>query len=292
MNISTIIDNIKSVFHCPAEEILDLRRLNGGLTNVSYIFSLGGVDYIYRSPGKGTEKIISRPHERVSLEKAKMLNLDPTYIYMDTEKGWKISRRVMEFREPDYSDFEDSKKVIAVMRQLHDSHVEVDYGLRPWEDSVEIEKILKSGDPNCFNNFESLKKKVRELYENTIGDGVQKCFCHGDTYKYNWLVEPDGHVILIDWEYSGMSDPGIDVGYYIVDAMYEVDEAKRFIREYLGDSYSSKLEYHYLAYTAIIAYYWFVWALYRESCGADMGEAVFNWYSMAKRYSKYLTTKV
>lgn len=31
-----------------------------------------------------------------------------------------------------------------------------------------------------------------------------------------------------------------------------------------------------------------VWALYREACGAVMGESLYNWHIMAKRYSKYL----
>ena len=43
-----------------------------------------------------------------------------------------------------------------------------------------------------------------------------------------------------------------------------------------------------MAYTAIIAYYWFVWAMYRESCGANMGEALENWRLMAERYADYL----
>lgn len=95
-------------------------------------------------------------------------------------------------------------------------------------------------------------------------------------------------MILIDWEYSGYSDPGIDVGYYIVDAMYDFDEADRFIREYLQDSYTETRYFHFMAYTAIIAYYWFVWALYRESCGAVMGEALENWRAMAEKYVDYL----
>ena len=82
--------------------------------------------------------------------------------------------------------------------------------------------------------------------------------CHGDTYRPNWMILPDDSVILIDWEYAGFSDPGIDVGYYIVDAMYDFDEAKRFIREYLGEGWSERKEFHFMAYTALIAYYWFV----------------------------------
>ena len=135
---------------------------------------------------------------------------------------------------------------------------------------------------------EKLKRKIELLYKKTAGDGVEKCFCHGDTYKSNWMIKPDGNVILIDWEYSGYSDPGIDVGYYIVDAMYDFDEAERFIKEYLQDSYTEKRYYHFWAYTAIIAYYWYVWALYRESCGAVMGDALINWRDMAEKYADHI----
>ncbi|MBP0969642.1 MAG: hypothetical protein J5744_05790, partial [Oscillospiraceae bacterium] len=93
--------------------------------------------------------------------------------------------------------------------------------------------------------------------------------------------------ILIDWEYSGYSDPGIDIGYYIVDAMYGFDEARRFIIEYLGEEVTDRKVFHYLVYTALIAYYWFVWSLYRESCGAVIGEAKDNWRNMSEQYADY-----
>lgn len=282
---SKIFSNIKSVFHCADNDIVDFRCINEGLTNTSFIFRIGGEDFIYRHPGDGTDKIINRHNEKTSLEYAKQLGIDPTYIYMDVNEGWKISKYVPQFREPDYGSYEDSKKVIQVMRALHASDVKVNYGLSPWEDACEIEKLLKVKDQHCFDEFEPLKARICKLYEKTIGDGVKKCFCHGDTYKHNWMFEPNGNVILIDWEYSGYSDPGIDVGYYIVDAMYDTKMAKSFIKEYLQEGWTPQLEFHYLAYTAIIAYYWFVWAMYRESCGANMGESLPNWKLMAKRYS-------
>ena len=102
------------------------------------------------------------------------------------------------------------------------------------------------------------------------------------------MILPDGGVILIDWEYSGFSDPGIDVGYYIVDAAYDFEDAGRFIREYLGDGWTAQREFHFMVYTALIAYYWFVWAMYRESCGANMGEALSSWRAEAEKYADYL----
>ena len=285
---SDILRNIKLVFRCDEEDIVEFRTVSEGLTNTSFVFRVDGVDYIYRHPGDGTESIINRRNEKTSLIKAKEIGIDPTYIYMDVIEGWKISTFVHDFREPDYGDFEDSKKILALLKRLHAAPVKVDYGMRPWEDALAMERLLKEKNAHCFEAHEKLKDKIGALCRMTADDGVKKCFCHGDTYKPNWMIRDNGEVILIDWEYSGYSDPGIDIGYYIVDAMYDFDDALRFIREYLGEDRTEKNEFHYLAYTAIIAYYWFVWAMYRESCGANMGQALLNWRLMAEKYADYL----
>ena len=249
---SEIIRNIKLVFRCDEEDIVNFRNVSEGMTNTSFVFEINGTDYIYRHPGDGTESIISRKNEKMSLIKAKEIGIDPTYIYADINEGWKISVFIPEFREPDYNSFEDSKKILEVLRRLHSSGIKLDYGMQPWEDALKMEELLREKSPNCFEEYELLKRKVGRLYKMTINDGVERCFCHGDTYKPNWMIRPDGRVILIDWEYSGYSDPGIDVGYYIVDAMYDFDEAERFIKEYLQDRYTEKRFFHFMAYTAIL----------------------------------------
>ena len=285
---SEILRNIKLVFRCDEEDIVDFRTVSEGMTNTSFVFRIDGQDYIYRHPGDGTEKIINRRNEKKSLVTAKKIGVDPTYIYMDVNEGWKISKFIPSFREPDYKSFDDSKLIIPVLQRLHKADIKVDYGMKPWDDACVMEKLIKDKNPHCFNKYEGLKEKVGKLYKDTIGDSVEKCFCHGDTYKPNWMIEPDNHVILIDWEYSGYSDPGIDVGYYIVDAMYDFDEAEEFIKLYLGDSYNRVRDFHFTAYISIIAYYWFVWAMYRESCGANMGESLENWRFMAEKYADHL----
>ena len=42
---------------------------------------------------------------------------------------------------------------------------------------------------------------------------------------------------------------------------------------------------HCLAYVALASYYWFVWALYKESSGDPVGEWLYLWYRYAKQYS-------
>lgn len=285
---SQILRNIKLIFRCEEEDIIDFRPIKEGMTNTSFVFRVKGKDYVYRHPGNGTEKVVNRRNEKRSLIIAKEANVDPTYIYMDSIEGWKISHYIPKFREPRYDNFDDSKKIISVMRRLHNTNIKVDYGMKPWEDSLAMEELIEAKNPSYLNQYKDLKNKIEILYKKTQSDGIEKCFCHGDTYCHNWMIEPNDHVLLIDWEYAGYSDPGIDVGYYIVDAMYDFNDASKFIREYLGKNISEEGEFHYLAYIAIIAYYWFIWAIYRESCGANMGNSLNNWKIMAEKYSNYV----
>ena len=285
---SDIMRNIKLIFRCDEEDIINFRNVSKGLTNKSFVFEINGIEYIYRHPGDGTESIVNRKNEKKSLVLAKQFGIDPTYIYLDVNEGWKISQFIADFREPDYNSFNDSKLIIKTLRKLHNLPITVDYGLDPIKDSIEIEKLLKQKDPNCFKPYQQLKENILKLYSLTENDGIEKCFCHGDTYQPNWMILPDNSVILIDWEYSGVSDPGIDIGYYIVDGQYDFQQPEQFIKEYLQQDYNPTTRLHYLCYISIIAYYWFVWALYRESCGASMPDALQCWLNEAIIYSDYV----
>ena len=287
---SRIIRNIAVTLGCAESEITNFRPIKEGLTNTSFALTVADKQYVYRHPGEGTEAIISRPHEKKALELARAIGVDPTYLAMNAEEGWKLSTFVPGIRTPSYQSREDSLRVLAVLRKLHESGLTVDWNFNPWEEACKIESLLRAGKEGIIDpDFNALKSSIEKCYLHTVGDGVEPRFCHCDTYAPNWMLT-DADTILIDWEYAGNADPGCDIGTYIMDSMWEIPEAEWFIQEYCGSAYNETLRFHYLAYTAILSWYWYVWALYRESCGAVMGESLYNWHVMAKRYSRYLTT--
>lgn len=288
---SRIMANICLALKCEQKDIVGFRPIHEGMTNTSFVFEAKGKRYVYREPGDGTEKIINRAHEKTVLELAKKLGFDPTYVYMNADEGWKISSFVSAYREPSYDSEEDAERVAKTLRKLHSSPSEsISWVFEPVEEADRLEKLTRAKGTIAMHDFESLKADIHSLSDLVSSDGVEKCWCHGDTYRSNWMLK-EKETILIDWEYSSLADPGVDVGYYIVDAMYEKDAAENFIKMYCGETYNETLRCHYLSYVAIIAYYWFVWALYRESCGAVIGESLFNWYSMAKKYSALLLSE-
>ena len=286
---SQIMANIAKRFRCRESEITEPRWIKEGLTNNSFSFSVRGERYVYRQPGEGTEAIISRPHEKIALELAREIGLDPSFLCMDGEQGWKISRFVEGVRIPRYDSREDSLRVIGQLQRLHRSALRVDWDFRPWEESLRLEELLRSekgGVPDAA--FPALKAAVGRCAELCRGDGVEPCFCHCDTYSPNWMLTDRGDTLLIDWEYAGFADPGCDVGSYVSDTAWEPEEAEWFIRSYCAEDYSPTLRTHHLAYSAIMGYYWYVWGLYRESCGAVIGESLRTWRASAERFSEYL----
>lgn len=285
---SRIMRNIAETLDCQQSDILHFHTIKNGLTNTSFVFEAKGDRYVYRHPGDGTDAFVSRKHEKNVLEIAKKIGIDPTYIHMDGEEGWKLSHYIDHARIPQYDSDDDSERVIRVLRKLHNSGYRVDWTFEPWSDSQRLEYVLKNEKNGIADrDFDDLKASVRKCFEKCFSDGVQPRFCHCDTYAQNWiLTEKD--TILIDWEYAGNADPGCDVGSYIMDSMWDIAHAERFIRLYCGETYNDTLRFHYLAYTALVSYYWYLWALYRESQGAVMGDSLYRWHVMAKRYSDYL----
>jgi len=288
---SDILRNIRLVLRCEENEICNLRYLDRPQTNSSFVFEVKGKNYIYRHPATGISEFVNWKNETNSMIIAKELGIDTTYIYADFREGWKIMEFIGPHGKPDYSSFDDSKRVIKVLRKLHSADVVTDYGMKLWEDSESMLENLYKLDPNAFTPYQSLREKMHILYEKTINDGVKKCFCHGDCYRPNLMMMPDNSVILIDWEYAGYSDPGIDVGYYIADAEYDIVDAEKFIREYLQDDFSEQKLLHFLIYTGLIAYYYFVWALNRRAIGEPRDDIEQRYCVVAEKYANYLLNK-
>jgi len=288
---SQVVRNIKLVFHCEEEDITNFRYIQRRQTNASMVFEIGGVNYIYRYPAEGNEELVNWKNEKESMKIAKKLGIDTTYIYADINEGWKIMEYIGPHEKPNYDSFEDSQRIIKVLRELHSADIVTDYGIELWEGAEAAIASLDKIDSAIFAPYHDVKKKIKNLYEMTVNDGVKKCFCHGDTYKPNWMMMPDGSTILIDWEYAGYSDPGVDVGYYIADAGYDIQNAEKFIREYLADNYTEGKLRHFLIYSVLIAYYWFIWALQRRAVGEPRVDVETQYKDFMLKYVDVLTER-
>lgn len=122
-----ILKNICSVLSCEEKDIEDIVVLKNGMTNSSFRFtcSKDGKKYVYRHPGDGTEAFINRKSEYFSMQVAKTLGIDKTFIHMDEQGGWKISYFVEDARILDYHNPEELAEALKLLADLHKANIPI-----------------------------------------------------------------------------------------------------------------------------------------------------------------------
>lgn len=282
---SAILKNICDILHCEMKHIVNIKAIKAGLTNTSFQFEVDGKGYVYRHPGVGTSKYINRKSEAFSMDVAAKLGLDDTFIYMDAEHGYKISRFIDNARELDYDNAKEVSMALDIIRKLHNERIVSEYDFGIWDKTEEFIAKLNDTGKSDFDEFGELHTKMRKLKDFIMNDSkADKCLCHNDCYSPNFLLDGNDKMYLIDWEYSGNDDPASDIGTFICCSTYSYDEAVAVIKEYLECEPDNETLAHYVGYVAIASYYWYVWALYQETRGNSVGEWLYMWYKNSKLY--------
>jgi len=280
---SSILDNICATLSAKRSDVTGIKPISQGLTNLSFSFLCKGGKYVYRHPGAGTDAIINRESETFSQNLARDLGLDDTFVYEDPKQGWKISRFVENAADLDYHNWDQVERALGMARKLHQSGAVSQWTFNVHANTKELIELLDSSHRLSFKDFGELFELIDGLNDFVQADGTPLCMCHNDFYNPNFLVT-DTEMHLIDWEYSGMSDYASDLGTFICCSDYTFDEAVRVISMYFQREPKPGELAHCLAYVAISSYYWFIWALYKDACGAPVGEWLYLWYKNAKLF--------
>ncbi len=284
---SKIFQNICGVLKCNEEEIKDIKPIKTGMTKTSFKFSQNGKSYVYRHRSPETELIINRKSEFDSMKIAKELGLDDTYIYMDSEKGWKISSYIEDVRILDYEDKENVRRAISMLKKLHTSGRKTDFEFNIFDEIENFKLKIKNSHRDDFEDMNLMNDKIYKLKEFLDKDNVKNCLCHCYSYNLNFLMDKNDGMYLIDWEYSAMSDPAGDIGCFITCSKYSFDESIEIIKEYFDGNPTDEELRHYVAYVAVSSFYWFLWAINQEIQGKSIGEYLYIWYNHTKEYADY-----
>lgn len=283
---SRILDNICYVLKCGRHDVTNIVPIKQGLTNLSFRFDCLGSTYVYRHPGAGTDEIINREAETFSLIVARDLGLDETFVYEDPKSGWKLSR-FMEGCEPfDYGSREHVARAFALVKRLHTSGVTSKWSFDFYDESVNIQRLLRDMGYPLPKDFPALSDQVARLACLMRVDVGEPVLCHNDFYGPNLLVRGQD-MWLIDWEYSAMGDYACDIGNFVAQGSgYTVAEALDVLDLYYGREPSLRERRHCLAAIAVVGWYWYVWAIYKAAQGNPVGEWLYVWYRSARDFTK------
>lgn len=279
------LDNICSTLGCAPQDVTEFSPIDEGLTNDSFRFVAAGKPYVYRRPGAGTEKIISREGEAFAQGVAAKLGLDRTFIYENPQQGWKISQFVEGCKPFDYHNTAHVARAMEMARELHSSGVTSKWSFDIFKNTADILELLNNDEKARYDDFERIRTCIEGLEERVRATSGAPVLCHNDFYDPNFLVR-GSDISLIDWEYAGMSDYASDLGTFICCSDYSYEEAVEVLSQYFQREPTSEELFHCISYVAFAAWYWFVWALYKDQCGDPVGDWQDLWHRYSSEYGR------
>jgi thiamine kinase-like enzyme len=286
-----IMADIAGVFNEPEEKIRDIYPIKEGLTNASFHFSIGDESYVYRIPGTGTDKLINRKNEKAVYDAIGKLGIADEIISFDADSGVKISRFIENVRIAD--PFNDKELAVCMkqIRKIHESGVSSpnSYNI---DNMINYYVSLAEGlDAIRFSDIAETKEKVRRLFDVRRELAVPDVLCHGDYAHTNVLVLPDGSSRIIDWEFSGMGDPIMDIAMYDIFAQFGKERIDLSLPMYLEREPSGEEWIRLYMYTALGGYLWTMWSQYKQALGQEFGEYPLIMYRYMKDFYRLLDEK-
>ena len=101
--------------------------------------------------------------------------------------------------------------------------------------------------------------------------GTDRLPCHNDLVPENLILDADGRLYLIDWEYSGYNDPMWDLASHLLESEFQPLEEELFLQYYFeGDAPEASRE-KIRIFEILQDILWAAWTIAKEAQGEDFG---------------------
>lgn len=285
-----IIEEMLKAMNADLDNITDVSVLKKGMTNRSFLFTCRGQKYVMRIPGEGTDRLINRKEEYDSFKTIEGLGLCDDPIYLNPNNGIKITNYVENSRCCDPFDAEDLKQCMAKLRSFHGMKLKTGHRFDIFK-TIDFYEKLWEGRKSVYPDYEITKKNILSLQSYIAEHAETECLAHIDSVPDNFLfgIDASGRetLQLIDWEYSGMQDPHVDIAMFCIYAIYDKDNVDRLIDIYFENSCKDEIRTKIYCYMAACGLLWSNWCEYKSIFGVEFGDYALQQYRFAKDYYRY-----
>lgn len=276
------IEIIKQVFNANNNEIQNIRVLKKGMTNRSFLFECKNEQFIMRIPGEGTDQLINRKEEFDVYNVIKETGICDDIYYMNYKNGYKITKYLNNARVCDSSNEEDLKLCMKILKDFHNLNLKVEHEFNIYN-KIQFYEDLWNGKKSMYKDYEETKRNVISLRAFIESNIDRKCLTHIDAVPDNFLFS-NNEIKLIDWEYSGMQDPHVDIAMFCIYALYEREQVDRLIDIYFCNKCPNNIRLKIYSYIATCGLLWSNWCEFKSHLGIDFGEYSLRQYRYAKDY--------
>ncbi len=266
---------------------ITMERL-GGMTNHSYKVLRGdGQEYLVRIPGEGTEEMINRLDERKSTELACKLGIDSELLYFG-DNGTKVMRFIHDpqpMSEEVMRRKENLLQAADIFYRLHTCGKNTGVRFEVFEMAALYEKLIREAGVAFYKDYEDVKQTVMDIKAAVDNTGVApRVPCHNDSLVGNWVLDHDGKLYLIDWEYSGMNEAMWDLSCLSIEADYTETNDTDLLNAYYKREATIDEKKRFVGAKLYVDYLWTLWGLTRIPFdGEFMQEYADNRYLRLKK---------
>lgn len=287
-----IVRVICKELNIPLDKIQNIIPLKKGMTNHSFSFLVDNKKYIMRVPGEGTQDLINRTCERDVYAALKGLAICDNVIFIDGNRGYKISEYIQNSRVCDPYKYEDVKDCMKKLREFHNLNITVNHVFDLRVQIEFYERLFGGNKKSSHENYMSVKKNVFQLFDYVEKMKKHWSLCHIDSVPDNFLFTEDGNIRLIDWEYAGMQDADVDIAMFAIYSLYDRNKIEQLINAYYEEGCSDSRKLKIYCYIAIGGLLWSNWCEYKQLMGVKFGKYAQCQYDYAIEYYKVFQEEV
>ena len=257
-----IIFRVNALLHAHDAKIV--MRLEGGMSNYTYVVECQGKKYTYRVPGKFAEYFVDRDEEWANIQEVDRLGLNNVTTYMEILSGEKLAEYVEGTIMSTTDVVSYNAMSVAALKKLHNS-------------DLKFKDYDGTGRLNTFQNYcletgfvlpqeyLDLRKKLDTIQATQTN--VKKVPCHCDYQPTNLVISGD-KLYVLDWEFAGMNDPIYDIACY---GNAGFDKALSLLEAYVGHKPTKEELQRLYFHRAFQCLQWFNVAIFKDRVGLSQG---------------------
>ena len=280
MNVEEyIVTRVNALMH--TQDAVIVKRLEGGMSNYTYVVETRGKRYTYRVPGKYAEKFVDRVEEWDNIQEVNKLSLNNATSYVEVISGEKLAEYVEGtiLSETDVVSYNEMS--VKALKTIHNSNLRFkDYNA--FGRLADYERYCREMGFTHPKEYIELRGKLDQMRQAHADVPMVPCHCD---YQPTHLVVSGDKLYVLDWEFAGMNDPFYDIACY---GNAGFDKALSLLEAYVGHKPTSqelrRLYYH----RAFQCLQWYNVAIFKDRVGLsrdlnmDFNHVAAFFFGMAK----------